>query len=658
MVRGKVTPELLKKVKDAVNIVQVVGEHVVLKKSGSNYSGLCPFHSERSPSFSVSEQKQLYHCYGCKKGGDLVSFVMELHGLSFIEAVEELADRGRVALPKDVSGATGDPKDAERRSAASEKLALAFKLNRFAAAFYHHQLKRQPGFQDYLRKRGVGDFEGELMRNFYVGAAMPSWDDLSTHLLAKQAPLPLAVELGLIRPSTKAAAAGKVGPGYFDLFRNRAMFPILDLRGKIAGFGGRLLPDAGVPGSGASGGGDNQPKYLNSPESLVFHKSKLAFGLFQAQKHIREKDEIILVEGYFDVLALHAAGFKNVVATCGTSLTPDHLRVFLRLGTKVTVLFDGDSAGINATERAMEVGLEHGVVLYGCTIPGGQDPDEALFDAESGQARSGGREAMTALLSGAQPLLDQRIGEEVRKAAAGPEAKAQAVKKIALWLARFRDPVGRAIRIQTVVKSLDIPAHLLESPSDSRGGKRDEGIPAVTVRTPTPIVVNPRKPTGKRAAAGISPREKILLVAIARGAQFSPLLAESRAKFPPNMAFADLFESPAARSFVASVFSDPAEWERFRALPETFLTDELDPQVRSILTEAWVAHESPFTEEDVVGALNRALGRSWAQFSQQIKSALADAEVKKDAKLQSELMKDYLDVQRKMKEFITLYDEA
>jgi DNA primase len=637
MTRGKIAPELLQKIKDTVNIIEVIGEHVVLRKSGSNYSGLCPFHSERTPSFSVSENKQLYHCYGCKRGGDLVSFVMEMQGVSFPEAVEELAERGRIPLPKNWGASSQGEKEDQHQKERREKQALAFKLNRFAAAFFHQGLRNSPSAKEYLRARGVGE---ELVELFYLGSSTDSWDGLSNHLIQKKAPVDLAVELGLIRPSVKSVRPSG-SPGYFDLFRNRVLFPILNLRGKVAGFGGRTLDD-------------QTPKYLNSSDSLIFQKSKLAFGLYQAQKYIREQDEIILVEGYFDVLVMWAAGFRNVVATCGTSLTLDHLSLFKRLANRVTVLFDGDSAGLSATERAMEMGLEQGHVLYGARMPEGLDPDELILDPSLGKIRPEGKEKMAALLAGAEPLLDTRIEEEIRIALLGPEQRTQAIKRMGGWLARFKDPVGREVRAQLIQKRLNVSKDLIQTAMGKVSGSPNAGIISKSS-------VNPPRPSVgsklNRKEVKMGQLDRILISGIVYGGEFPQLFAEAKRSLPPRMTLGDLFEYSAARDFMASLLNQPDRLEQLKVAPESFMDGNIDPQVRSLITEVLVSEVRPVSTDDFQGALSKSLAKKWARFSQHIKTAIADAELKKDAGLQAELMKEYLDVQRKMKEFSSFYDE-
>lgn len=632
MAKGQFTPQLLQRIRESVNLVEIVGEHVVLRKSGGNHSGLCPFHSERSPSFSVSESKQLYHCYGCKKGGDLFSFVMEMHGVSFPEAVEELAERARVALPKDLEAASSqDPEVAKRRDAQREKQALAHKLNRFVAAYYHQFLGQPRGAQAaaYIANRGVNE---ELQRAFYVGAAPSDWDALSLHLAAKKAPLPLALELGLIRPSQK-------GAGHVDLFRGRVIFPILDLRGKVAGFGGRLLGD-----------GDG-PKYLNSVESFLFHKSKLAFGLYQAQKHIREKDEIILVEGYFDVLALVAAGFQNVVSTCGTALTSEHLQLFRRFGSRIIVLFDGDKAGIAATERAMEIGLDHGLVLYGAALPGGMDPDEILFNQETGREHPEGRARMAQILAAAQPLLDRRIEEATLAASQNSENKTQAIKRVAAWLARFQDTVGRNVRAQAFIQNLGISRQTWEEALGRPSSRSTAKSTQSSIRPPSRPLVQPKKSTHRTK---LTVRDRILLWTCVQGDSNWKNFLAAKDRMPPEVPLSALFESENARIWFEQVWEPGAQTLNLHAAPP----DPINSEIQSVLAASAVETAATVTVEDVKLAIDRSVAWAWARFSQQIKAALASAEANKDAGLQSKLMKEYLDVQRRMKEFNSFYDEA
>ena len=674
MSKGRISPEFIQKIKDAVNIIDVVGEHVVLKKSGSNFMGLCPFHNERSPSFAVSEAKQLYSCHGCKKGGDLVTFTQEIHGLSFMEAVEELADRAKLALPSDFRrGDETDPEAAKRREAAREKHATAYKLNRFAATFFRNQLekgKANAHIAEYFRKRGVG---AALSQAFYIGAAPASWDALATHLVNAKAPLPLATELGLIKPSQKGT---KSGPGYFDLFRNRAMFPILDLRGKVVGFGGRGLPTP--PGAPDIGG--ETPKYLNSSESLLFQKSKLAYGMFQAQKHIREKDEVILVEGYFDVLALHAGGFQNAVATCGTSLTEDHLALFRKFCTKVTVLFDGDKAGIAATDRAMELGLKLGVILHGASLPDGLDPDEILFDQETGSLIPDGVARMREILGKGAPLLDTRIESARVFAQKGTEERSKAIKQVAEWLAMYRDPVGRELRVEKTAVDFGISKSLLQTAMSgvkNPGPARVGGAPVHTGPVPNLVAESAFRaaPGARKRHAGGHPsrlkpslKEVILIRGLLRGGNFRTMMEEARAYLPEGRPVSDLADHPSVRSVLEAILDRGMTAESFLesvATSEAPSSDEVlafAMELRSLITESLMGTETPgaapFSEGEFRIAVQRGIHQSWARFSQELKGRLRDAELKKDEDLRSRLAQEFLDVKRRMKEFESFYDEV
>ncbi len=635
--KENLSSELLQKIKNAVNILEIVGEHVVLRRSGSNFSGLCPFHAEKTPSFSVSENKQLYHCHGCKRGGDLVTFTMEVLGISFPEAVKELADRARIPLPQNWNRKPGGSQAQEDRSTQNQKETLAYKLNRFSAAFFHQNFIQDPHAQEYCRLRGV-DEEG--VKSFYLGWAPPSWDLLAQHLKTQKAPLEIAVELGLIRPSRQNGSGRKDGPGYFDLFRNRIIFPVLNLRGRVAGFGGRSLSS-------------DAPKYLNSSESFIFHKSQLVYGLWQAQKHIRSQDEIILVEGYFDVLAMQAAGFQNVVGISGTALTADHLSIFRRLANRVIVLFDGDQAGDNATEKAMELGLDLGQVLYQARMPKDLDPDEILFDSELKKISKEGVEQMSEILKGSQAILDLKTEAAIRQAQESPEGLSQALKKMGAWLARFQDPVGREVRLESIQSRLGLSRSLLEQ-AMGKGSK----IPF----RKTYGAQNLRQ--GVSGSAAQSPAmlqsDQILLKGVAASQACVQAWLEVKGDLPPHLVLSDLVEYAPARNFVAFLFSQPEGsqvFDQLRTQPKIFLGPELDHQVRSMMIEALLSVGPAVDLDTFKGALMKSLGRTWKRFSHRIESAMKDPKIREDSGQHSQLLKEYLDVQRKIKEFTNFYDE-
>ena len=335
----------------AVDLVELVGQTVRLKRQGKDYVGLCPFHNEKSPSFSVSPAKQFFYCYGCKAGGDALSFVMKRDRVEFKEALHLLADQYHVELPK---FGNGKREDVGKRQSLLD-------AHSSAAEFYARML-RDPdagvAAREYLKARG---FTGETAKQFRLGVAPDGWDHLLAAREMKKFAAPLLAEGGL-------AKAREKGPGHYDTFRNRLMFPIRDETGRTIAFGGRVLP-----------GNESPAKYLNSPETPLFHKSKCVFGLDLARKGIVETRTAVVVEGYTDVLMAHQNGVTNVVSVLGTALTPDHVKILRRFADRIVLLFDADTAGETATERAVELFLTQPVEIQIATMPAGVDPDEFLL---------------------------------------------------------------------------------------------------------------------------------------------------------------------------------------------------------------------------------------------------------------------------------------
>lgn len=315
-----------------VDIVDVVERYLTLKKAGANYQACCPFHSEKTPSFTVSQPKQFYHCFGCGAHGSAIGFVMQYAGLGFVEAVEDLAGQMGLQVPQEV-GARSHEK--ARQQPLTERMARA-------ARFYKEQLKAAPQAIDYLKGRGL---TGEIAAKYGLGYAPDEWQGLER--VFDDYAHPAMLECGLVIENEQGRR--------YDRFRRRIMFPILDPRGNVIGFGGRVLgPSTDANADGAPGG----PKYLNSPETPLFHKGEELYGLPQARQAIRDDDTVIVVEGYMDVVALAQFGIGNAVATLGTAITPTHLRKLLRQADRVVFCFDGDNAGRKAAWRALEASLE------------------------------------------------------------------------------------------------------------------------------------------------------------------------------------------------------------------------------------------------------------------------------------------------------------
>lgn len=345
--------DFIERVQEANNLVDIISQYTQLKPSGSGLMGRCPFpdHVEKTASFSVSETKQVYHCFGCHKSGNLFSFLRDYQGMNFPEAVEYLANRASIPMP------APEKEDAQRDQAA-EKKKLLLKVNKLAADYFSEQLKRVPHdhpVKKYIASRGLSQ---EVIETFGVGYAIPEWDGLEKYLLSKNVPMALAEEARLVKARNNKS-------GYFDIFRDRLMFPIFSAMGEPIAFGGRYLEKK-----------ENEPKYLNSPETPVFVKGKVLYGLSQTARYIRSEDLALIVEGYMDLVSLYQAGIRNVVATMGTALTPDHGKMLKRMTKNVVALFDGDSAGMEAAERSLPILLAADLYPKGLTLPNGMDPDD------------------------------------------------------------------------------------------------------------------------------------------------------------------------------------------------------------------------------------------------------------------------------------------
>jgi len=342
----------IEEIKNAADIVEVVSEYVLLKKTGRNYNGLCPFHSEKTPSFTVSPEKQIFHCFGCNTGGNVFSFLMKQDGLSFPESVRFLARRHGIDLPRpEMTG--------KMRQQITEKEQL-FKVNRYAMDFFHGKLvdgSQGEKAMAYLKRRG---FSRKIIDTFHLGYAPDAWDGLLNFLRHKHAPVGLIEKAGLI-------IARKDSSGFYDRFRNRIIFPILNMSRQTVGFGGRVMDDS-------------LPKYLNSPETPVYNKRRLLYGLYAARNKCREAGAVHIVEGYFDQLALYQRGVENTAATLGTALTPEHIHLMKGFVKKAILIFDSDEAGIKASERSVGMFVREGVDAHVVMLPKGHDPDSFISE--------------------------------------------------------------------------------------------------------------------------------------------------------------------------------------------------------------------------------------------------------------------------------------
>ena len=364
----QISEEILEKIKSQNDIVDVISERVRLRKSGRNFTGLCPFHNEKTPSFSVSQEKHIYKCFGCGEAGNVISFVMKEKNLPFIEAVKYLANRANIPLEMN----NGE------KSKSAKKKDLLYRVNVEAAKFFFSNLMNNQNAKEYFLNRGIKE---ETIKKFGLGFANDSWNSLMFYLRKKGINDVLLEEAGLI-------SVNKEKGRKYDRFRNRVMFPVFDYQGRVIGFGGRVLDDS-------------KPKYLNSPETLVFQKGTNLYGLNFALKHNMSERYFVIVEGYMDLISLHQYGITNVVASLGTALTINQARLLKRYADKVIISYDADMAGQMATLRGLEILRTAGFDVRVLNIPQGKDPDEYV--------RSNGKEAFLKLINYAEPLIDYRM---------------------------------------------------------------------------------------------------------------------------------------------------------------------------------------------------------------------------------------------------------
>lgn len=451
----KFSEEFIDRVREASDLVEIVSQHVTLKRSGSGYQGLCPFHGEKTPSFSVSDVKQVYHCFGCKASGNVFKFVQDYQGLTFPESVEYLARRAGIPLPVEEEKWGGSNEKQEEKK-------LLFRINAFASEFYHQRLlKMDRGHEvwSYLKKRELTE---EDVKTYKLGWASSNWSDLSEALARKKAPLELAEKVGLSKRRNQ-------GSGHYDLFRSRLIFPIFSPTEKCLGFGGRVI-------------GDDHPKYLNSPDSETFHKGQVFYGLNRSAKHLRSEDQAIVVEGYMDWIALDKAGVSNVVATLGTALTERHARLLKRYTSNVVVLFDGDSAGRSAAERSLPILLKEGLYVKGLFLPQGMDPDDFI--------KANGKKALQEQISRAPDLFNLLLEEEVRQAGTTPSDKTKLIQKMIPVLESIENLSLRELYIESLSYTLNVDKAVI--PVDRRA------VQTRASKVEKPARIAPARPANSR----------------------------------------------------------------------------------------------------------------------------------------------------------------
>ncbi len=531
---GFFSDQLLDEIRSANSIYEVVSEYVPLKKSGRSFKGLCPFHTEKTPSFIVNPERQIAHCFGCGEGGNVFGFIMKKENISFPEAVRFLAQRRGIPIPG------GSARSSKEHKGEVERLREA---NTAAAEHYRNNLVGAPGVKAraYLLSRGISR---EIIDGFSMGYAAPGWDKLARALSSQGFTVPELLQAGLLVP--------KSGSGHIDRFRNRLVFPISDAQGRVVGFGGRVM-------------GEGEPKYLNSPETTLYHKGRVLYGLSHSREHIHREGFGIVVEGYFDFLMVFNAGCKNVVATSGTALTEGHIGLMRRYSDRWTLVFDGDNAGIRAAKRSLELFVEHGMFARVVLLPEGKDPDSFI--------RERGGEDFRRQVEAAENLMDFFIQRIIKDHRIGQvEGKVAAVREVVPVLAKVRGRVEQAEYVGMAAHRLAVKEEVLWSEvqaaaSRNRGGR--------TSSAPFPVPAEP----------GRAAEVELVKTMLACG----PVAAEVRAQLP-----LEDFESDLCRKVAGSIFAFLD-----RGVKEDFGERlQFDDESMNRLVASWLIASGPLLTEE------------------------------------------------------------
>jgi DNA primase len=415
-------------IKESSNIVQLISEYVPLKKVGTNYKGLCPFHSEKEPSFIVSEAKQIFHCFGCGIGGNVFTFLMKFENLSFPEATKRLAQKYGIKLPQKEPSLTQKKLMGEK-----EKL---FKLNELATEYYSNLLNQTlegERARKYLKKRGISE---KTIIDYKLGFASHNWDGLLKFLKKRKVPLELAQKIGLLKPGKKSEL--------YDFFRDRIIFPIINYNQRIIGFGGRAISD------------DSYNKYINSSDSIIYRKGNSLYGLNITLSFIRKENFVILVEGYFDLLSLHQYGIKNAVATLGTALTDGQIKLLKRFTRNMAIAFDTDESGIKATIKSLPIFLENGVSPKIVLLPLGIDPDSFIHKEK--------KEGFKKKLYHAIPLMEFFINKIINQNDTSTiNGKLTIMREVSPILSKLSDTTERNLYIQRLSQQIDVGENVIRS---------------------------------------------------------------------------------------------------------------------------------------------------------------------------------------------------
>jgi DNA primase len=423
----RISEQKIDEIRNAADVVDIVSTYVQLRKRGKNFIGLCPFHNEKTPSFTVSEDKQIYHCFGCGAGGNVFKFLMEFKNISFVEAVEEVADHLGIKIQYESA-----PVDEQQ-----SELEELYDINVIAARFFSDNLLKSASGEEareYFKNRNI---KQQTQRSFGIGFAPYGWDNFLAHAKENNIDLKKAKVLGLIDTNDKGE--------YYDKFRGRVIFPIFSPNGRVIAFGGRILDNR-----------ENTAKYLNSPESQIYSKRKSLYGLYHSKDDIRKLDRAILVEGYMDLVSLFQAGVKNVVASSGTSLTEEQVQLLSRFTKNIIILFDADPAGQKASLRSIEILLKQDFEVKVISLPKGEDPDSYI--------NKYGKESFDELIVAAKNFLEYQTAQFEEQGLFEDPAKAtDAIRELVNTLSLVNDELKRNLLLKTISKKFNLREKLIES---------------------------------------------------------------------------------------------------------------------------------------------------------------------------------------------------
>ncbi|MGB2697305.1 MAG: DNA primase [Candidatus Zixiibacteriota bacterium] len=554
--------DLIDRIRESNDIVDLISEYVPLKKRGKNYMGLCPFHPEKKPSFSVSQDKQIYYCFGCGQGGNVITFLMNHDKLGFTEAVRTLAKKAGITLPR-------KPIDREKQEI-YDKLYFA---NQIAHQFFQNCLNHKTmgkRARDYLETRGL---KQEIIESFGIGYAPAGWEGLLRFAKTKGVDLRILNSAGLVVQSERKE-------GYYDRFRDRLIFPISNLSGRIIGFGGRVLKE------------EDEPKYLNSPETLIYQKGKLLYGLNLSKEIIRENNSAVVVEGYMDLISLYQAGMKNVVASSGTAFTSDQARLLSRYAEEVFLLFDSDSAGRKAALRSVDSLFDYGLEVLVMDLPSGEDPDSFV--------RKYGAKSILEKKKEAKSFIDfkvESIGEKFFKLSLSEQERI--ISEFSQTAQNIGDPVRRSLFLTKVAQKLEVDERILLN-----------SIKKVKPPSATEKVTQNRTVSGERRFEMeflriLMEDDKLLNAALAQ-------LAATDFSFPEHQQIFEILtrSQKEGRSISPSALIDRAEDLKVQELVSWIATMDLGPADLEILFKDYVKKLLRAKKNKKVKEIKEAISRA------------------------------------------------